>query len=285
MTGRLGLPDLGVGVGLRTEHFHHVLDPEAEVAVDWFEAITENFLDSGGWPRRVLDEVADRWPVALHGVSLSIGGTDPLDLGYLAKLERLAAEVGAAWVSDHVCWTAAAGMSSHDLLPIPFTEAVLAHVAARVRAVQDVLGRPLVLENPSTYLTFTTSTMSEAEFLSRLAVEADCGLLLDVNNAYVCARNHGTDPTELVRSLPDDRVVEVHVAGHRDVGTHLVDSHDGPVCDAVWDLYRLARSRFGPVPTLLEWDAGLPTFPALQAEAGKAATARWAPADRAVACG
>lgn len=265
---RLGQTDLGFGVGLRSAHFGHL--EEHTPSVDWFEAITENFLDSGGRPRRVLDHIAERYPVSLHGVSMSIGSTDPLDFDYLAKLKRLARDVRAVWVSDHVCWTGAAGINSHDLLPLPFTEPCLAHVVRRVRAVQDFLERPLVLENPSTYLTFASSSMPEGEFLARLAVDADCGLLLDVNNAYVSGTNHGDDPAALVRSLPTDRVVEIHLAGHTDMGTHLVDTHDGPVCEPVWELYRLARDRFGPVSTLLEWDARIPPFPTLEAEVGKA---------------
>jgi uncharacterized protein len=218
----------------------------------------------------VLDRVAERYPVALHGVSLSIGSTDPLDLGYLAKVKRLADGVGAAWVSDHVCWTGAAGVNSHDLLPLPFTEEALDHVVRRIRIAQDCLERPLVLENPSTYVTFAASTMPEHEFLWRMAVDADCGLLLDVNNAYVSAVNNGDDPEALVAALPADRVVEIHLAGHTDAGTHLVDTHDGPVCDAVWDLYDLAVARFGPRPTLLEWDARIPPFPEVHAEVEKA---------------
>ncbi len=265
---RLGHPDLGVGVGLRAAHFRHLLDDKP--AVDWFEAITENFLDSGGRPRRVLDEVAERYPVALHGVSLSIGSTDPLDFEYLGKLKRLAEGIAAVWVSDHVCWTGVGGVTSHDLLPLPFTDQSLAHVAGRVRVVQDFLERRLVLENPSTYLTFTASQMPEHEFLARLAVDADCGLLLDVNNAFVSGTNHGYDPADLIRAIPADRVVAIHVAGHADLGTHLVDTHDRPVPEPVWALYRRAIERFGPVSTLLEWDANLPPFPVVHAEALRA---------------
>lgn len=256
---------LGFGVGLRSLHFHHIVEQAPDV--DWFEAITENFLDSAGWPIHVLDQVAERYPVALHGVSLSIGSSDPLDLDYLQKLKTLARRVHAVWVSDHVCWTGAAGINTHDLLPIPFTEPTLAHVVERVRMVQDILERPLVLENPSTYLTFVASTMPEGEFLARLATESGCLLLLDVNNAYVSGRNHGSDPTELIDVLPDDRVVEIHLAGHRDLGTHVIDTHDGPVSSPVWDLYRLALARFGPTSTLVEWDGRIPPFPTLQAEA------------------
>jgi uncharacterized protein (UPF0276 family) len=269
---RFDLPDLGLGVGLRTAHFQYLEQHTPDV--DWFEAITENFLDSGGRPRHVLDRVAERYPVALHGVSLSIGSTDPLDFDYLAKLKRLARSVQPVWISDHVCWTGAAGVNSHDLLPLPFTEASLAHVVERIRVVQDYLERPLVLENPSSYVAFRASTMPEHEFLSRMAVDADCGLLLDVNNAYVSAVNNGDDPGELITSLPEDRVVEIHIAGHTDAGSHLVDTHDGPVCDAVWDLHQLALERMGPVSTLLEWDARIPPFPALHAEVQKARSGR-----------
>jgi uncharacterized protein len=264
MTARLGLPGGGFGVGLRAAHFAYIEEHSPEV--DWFEAITENFLDSGGRPRYMLDRVAERYPVALHGVSMSIGSTDPLDFDYLAKVRRLATAVRARWVSDHVCWTGIAGVNSHDLLPLPFTEACLAHVVERIRIVQDVLERPLVLENPSTYVRFRSSTMSEAEFLTRMADDAGCGLLLDVNNAYVSATNHGLDPADLVLALPAERIVEVHLAGHSDAGTHLVDTHDGPVSEPVLDLYRLAVSRCGPLPTLLEWDDAIPSFPVLHAE-------------------
>lgn len=277
----LGLRDLGFGVGLRTAHFRHLEDEKPDV--DWLEAITENFLDSGGRPRRVLDEVAERYPVTLHGVSLSIGSTDPLDFEYLTKLKRLATAIGAVWVSDHVCWTGAAGITTHDLLPLPFTDACLAHVVERVRIVQDYLERPLVLENPSTYITFTSSHMPEHEFLARLAVEADCGLLLDVNNAYVSGTNHGYDPATLVEALPEDRVVEIHVAGHTDMGTHLVDTHDRPVSAPVWALYRRAIDRLGPVSTLLEWDANVPSFPTVHAEVRKARAGATAEATPCVA--
>lgn len=263
-SGSFGLPMLGFGAGLRSAHYRYVLDQRP--AVDWFEVITENFLDSRGYARHVLNRVAEWYPVVLHGVSLSIGSTDPLDFDYLRKLRRLADAVRAAWVSDHVCWTGIAGYNTHDLLPIPFTEAALAHVVRRVRIVQEFLGRPLVLENPSTYLGFTASVMSECEFLGRLAIDADCGLLLDVNNVYVSAINNDFDPWAYLRALPHERVVQIHLAGHTDAGTHLVDTHDRPVTPAVWELYHQALSLTGPVSTLLEWDDHLPAFPRLQAE-------------------
>ena len=210
----------------------------------------------------------------MHGVSLSIGSTDPLDFDYLAKLRRLAGEVNARWISDHLCWTGVAGRTSHDLLPLPLTEEALEHVAQRVRTVQDFLGRPLVLENPSSYVTFAASTMPEWEFLSRLADETDCRLLLDVNNVYVSSRNHDFDPREYLRAIPHKRVIQFHLAGHTDLGTHCIDTHDGRVIDRVWELYREAVALTGGAATLLEWDARIPTFDEVHAEALKART--WA---------
>ncbi|MDX1948019.1 MAG: DUF692 domain-containing protein [Pirellulaceae bacterium] len=265
---RLGLPHLGIGVGLRSVHFGHIL--RAGPAVDWFEIISENFLDSQGRPRHILRQIAERYPVVMHGVSLSIGSTDSLDFGYLAKLKRLAAETRAVWISDHLCWTGVAGRNSHDLLPLPLHEASLAHVAERVRIVQDFLERPLVLENPSSYVTFADSTLGEAEFLARLTSDTGCGLLVDVNNVYVSSRNHDFDPVEYLRSLPADRVVQFHLAGHTDLGTHCIDTHDGRVVDPVWRLYRLAHELTGGTSTLLEWDARIPTFDEVHAEAKKA---------------
>jgi uncharacterized protein (UPF0276 family) len=265
---RLGHPNLGLGLGLRTTHFPYIL--EHHPAVDWFEVISENFMDSGGRPRYVLEQVAERYAVVMHGVSLSIGSTDPLDFDYLAKLKRIAAAVNARWVSDHLCWTGVAGLNAHDLLPIPLNERTLRHVAGRVRTVQDVLERPLVLENPSTYLGFAASTLTEWEFLGRLAEDTDCGLLLDVNNVYVSSVNHDFDPVEYVRNIPHQRVVQFHLAGHTNCRTHLIDTHDGPVIDPVWELYRLAHRLTGGAATLLEWDAKIPPFPVVHAEVLKA---------------
>lgn len=272
---RLGLPNLGVGVGLRSAHFPYLdahLGPDGDDAptVDWFECITENFLDSHGWPRRMLDRIAERYPVVLHGVSLSIGSTDPLDFEYLAKVRDLARATSARWVSDHVCWTGVAGINTHDLLPVPFTEASLAHVVERIGIVQDVLERPLVLENPSTYLTFTSSTLTEAEFMARMAGEAGCGLLLDVNNVYVSSVNNDFDPHAYIAGLPHGRIVQMHLAGHADEGTHLIDTHDRPVARPVWDLFAEASRATGGVSSLLEWDARIPPFAELVAEADKA---------------
>jgi uncharacterized protein (UPF0276 family) len=265
---RLGYPDLGFGIGLRSAHFGYLEEHWPEV--DWFEVIPENFMDSHGRPRALLDMVAERYPVVVHGVSLSVGSTDPLDLDYLRRVKRLAEELGAVWVSDHVCWTGVLGINTHDLLAIPFTEESLSHVTERVRIAQEVLERPLVLENPSTYVEYNASSMTEPEFLTRMAEDADCGLLIDVNNVYVSARNHGFDALEYLRALPHERVVQMHLAGHTDHGTHIVDSHDRPVADAVWELYGAAVGMTGSVSTLLEWDEDLPPFPEVHAEVLKA---------------
>jgi uncharacterized protein (UPF0276 family) len=265
---RFGLADLGFGIGLRTTHFGEIL--AGSPAVDWFEVLSENFLDTGGRPLHVLDRVAECYPVALHGVSLSIGSTDPLDRAYLRKLKALAERTHARWVSDHLCWTGVLGRNTHDLLPLPYDEATLRHVTRRVRQAQDALERPLVLENPSTYLAFARSTMPEWEFLARLCDDSGCGLLLDVNNAYVSGFNHGFDPGRYVDAIPADRVVQVHLAGHTHHGTHILDTHDGPAVDAVWDLYARLCERTGPVSTLFEWDASIPPLDAVRAEAEKA---------------
>ncbi len=269
--GRLGLPDLGYGVGLRDVHFRHLLHtPAAEWDVDWFEIISENFFDDHGFASYALEHVAAHRPVVMHGVSLSIGSADPLDTGYLTKLRALADRLQPAWISDHLCWTGVNGAVTHDLLPMPLTRSSLDHVADRVRAVQDFLGRPLVLENPSTYLEFRVSEIPEWEFLGLLAEETGCGLLLDVNNLFVGAYNHGFDPVSYIEGLPADHVVQVHLAGHRDHGTHLLDTHDRPVPDGVWSLYAQAQARTGGVSTLLEWDADIPPYPELVAELAKA---------------
>lgn len=277
---RLGLPNLGLGVGLRNAHFADILAHGPQV--DWFEIISENFIDNHGHARAVLETAAARVPVAMHGVSLSIGSSDPLDRAYLGKLRALADWLRPAWISDHLCWTGVASLNSHDLLPLPLDEASLRHVSARVRQVQDMLGRPLVLENPSTYVEFAQSSMAEWEFLGRLAEDTGCGLLLDVNNVYVSATNHGFDAETYIRGLPAAHIVQMHVAGPSDCGGYLIDTHDAPVPAAVWRLYalaqRLCRGAAGDdgapaVSTLLEWDADIPPYPVLLEELGKARAA------------
>jgi uncharacterized protein (UPF0276 family) len=273
---RFGIPDLGIGIGLRATHFGEILSRWPNL--DWFEVLSENYMDTGGRPAWVLDQVAERYPVAMHGVSLSIGSTDPLDRDYLRKLRALADRIGARWISDHLCWTGVLGRNTHDLLPLPYDEATLRHVVGRVKQAQDVLERPIALENPSSYVAFASSTMSEWEFLARLAAEADCALLLDVNNVYVSAFNHGFDAGEYIDAIPADRVVQYHLAGHTNKGTHIIDTHSAPALDAVWALYGRASARTGPVSTLFEWDEAIPSFDEVRAEAAKAAPLRGGPA-------
>jgi len=265
---RLGLPNLGLGVGLRNQHFAHLMKNDPQV--DWFEIISENFIDNHGYARHVLQHVRSQRPVVMHGVSLSIGSIDPLDLNYLGKLKELAAFAEPAWISDHLCWTGVAHVNTHDLLPMPLTEESLEHVAERVQQVQDYLGRPLVLENPSTYLQFRSSSMHEWEFLSELAKRTGCGLLLDVNNVYVSSTHHGFDPEYYIRNIPHEHVVQIHIAGPADCGNYLVDTHDSPVPARVWQLYRLAQELTEGVSTLLEWDAKIPAYPELVEELFKA---------------
>jgi uncharacterized protein (UPF0276 family) len=265
---RLGHENLGLGVGLRTTHYKYILDEEPKV--DWFEIISENFMDSGGRPRHVLDQIAERYPIVMHGVSMSIGSTDPLNIDYLKKLKKLAKEINAHWISDHLCWTGVAGKNTHDLLPIPYNEKSLKHVVERIGIVQDVLERRLVLENPSSYVTFADSTMNEWDFMIQMAEQADCGLLLDVNNVYVSSFNHEFDPFEYIKSLPHHRVVQFHLAGHSNYETHIIDTHDNHVINPVWKLYSLAHQLTGGVSTLLEWDARIPEFPIVHAEVLKA---------------
>jgi uncharacterized protein (UPF0276 family) len=268
VANRFGFPDLGIGLGLRTVHYGHLLEHWPDVG--WFEIISENYMQTAGRPLYFLDQIAERYPIVMHGVSMSIGSTDELDMAYLAELKTLRDRTGALWVSDHLCWTGVAGRNTHDLLPMPYTEEALRHTAARVRQVQDFLGAPLLLENPSSYVEFAGSTMTEWEFLARLAEEANCGLLLDVNNIYVSSFNHGFYPADYLSGLPFDRVAQMHVAGHTNQGTHIVDTHIGPVIEAVWDLARDACRRAPGTSLLLEWDAEIPPFEEVHREALKA---------------
>ena len=276
MPNRWRFEDLGIGIGLRTVHFGHILTHHPKI--DWFEVLSENFLDTEGRPLYVLDQVTERYPVALHGVSLGIGNTDPLDREYLRKLKQLARRTRARWVSDHLCWTGIAGKNVHDLLPMPYSEQALGHTIERVRAVSEILERPLILENPSSYVEFAASSMPEWEFLARLADKADCGLLLDVNNVYVSSFNHSFDPRAYIDAMPADRVVQFHVAGHTHKGTHILDTHSDHALEEVWELYRRAYARTGPTATLYEWDEDIPEFEVVHAEALKARAYQRAPA-------
>lgn len=274
MANRWGLPDLGFGIGLRTVHFPHILSERP--AVDWFEILSENFMDTGGRPAHVLDQVAEQYPVVMHGVSMSVGSTDPINFKYLKKLKELARRTNACWISDHLCWTGVSGLNTHDLLPMPYTDESLRHVSERVRVISDFLERPVILENPSTYLEFSESTWNEWDFLAELTERSGCGLLLDVNNVYVSSYNHGFDPFQYVERIPADRVVQIHLAGHTNKGTHILDTHSDHVVDEVWQLYRRAYERMGGIATLLEWDEAIPNFETVHAEALKARNYRTA---------
>jgi uncharacterized protein (UPF0276 family) len=264
----IAVPYLGHGVGLRPTHYPRLWDGTARV--DWFEVISENFMIAGGRPLAALERARALAPVVLHGVSLSIGSTDPLDDAYLDALHALAARYEPAWISDHLCWSSVDGRHAHDLLPLPYTEEALDHVVPRVLAVQERLGRQILLENVSSYLTYSHSTISEWEFLGAVAERADCGLLLDVNNVYVSAMNHGFPAATYLAGLPRDRIGQIHLAGHSDMGAYLFDTHDGPVIEAVWDLYRQTVRRFGRVSSLVEWDDRVPDLDVVCAEAARA---------------
>jgi uncharacterized protein len=272
----LDLPDLGLGVGLRGPHAREIL--RTRPALGFLELLTENHLDPDPRHRELTDELAAAYPVFVHGVSMNLGSADPLDRAYLRKVADLARRTRARLVSDHLCWTGVGGENGHDLYPLPYTEPVLRHVAERVSIAQDVLGRRLAIENPSTYLRFRSSAMSEPEFLARLCERTGCALLLDVNNVYVSAANGGCDPAEYLAALPTERVAQIHLAGHSRVRGRLIDTHAAPVAAAVWDLFAVAVERFGLVSTMVEWDASIPPFPVLYAEVQKAAPIREAAA-------
>lgn len=256
--------DLGFGLGLRPQHYAEILHGEPDV--DWFEIISENYMIEGGQPLRILDQIRERYPLVMHGVSLSIASTSPLDLDYLARLKTLAARVQPKWISDHLCWTGVHGVNLHDLLPIPYTEEALDHVVDRVRQVQDILGRRLTLENVSSYITYVESEMTEWDFVSEVARRADCWLLFDVNNVFVSAFNHGFSTSDFLNGVPRDRVVQLHVAGHSHEENYIIDTHDHPVCDEVWDFYREAVGALGPVSTMIERDDNIPPLAELVAE-------------------
>jgi uncharacterized protein (UPF0276 family) len=254
----------GFGLGLRTPHYEAVLNEPH--AIDWLEIITENYLVPGGKPLDYLERIRRRFPMVMHGVSLSIGSTDPIDLDYLAQVRALAKRIEPHWISDHLCWTGIEGRNLHDLLPLPYTEEALASVVERVGQVQDALGRQILLENVSSYLTYRASDMSEWEFLREVAERADCAILLDVNNIYVSSVNHGFDPLTYLQAMPRERVRQFHLAGHSDLGGHLIDTHDHPIVEPVWDLYCAAVAQFGAVPTMIERDDNIPALSELVAE-------------------
>ncbi len=261
-------PYLGFGLGLRPKHYAEILD--GNPPIDWFEVISENYMVPGGQPLKMLDRIRERYPVVLHGVSMSIASTAEPNYDYLDQLRNLAKRTNPKWISDHLCWTGVHGVNLHDLLPIPYTKEALDHVVSRVHLVQDYLGRALTLENVSTYVRFSQSEMTEWEFLSELTRRTGCWLLFDVNNVYVSAFNHGYDPKTFLDGIPADRVVQFHLAGHSDMDTYIIDTHDHPVCPEVWDLYRMALGRFGPVSAMIERDDNIPPLAELVAELGMA---------------
>ena len=254
----------GFGLGLRAPHYEAMLNEPHHI--DWLEVVTENYLVPGGKPLHYLQRIRERFPLVMHGVSLSIGSTDPIDFEYLARVRALAARIEPHWISDHLCWTGVEGRNLHDLLPLPYTEEALGTVAARVGQVQDALGRQILLENVSSYLTFHESEMSEWEFICEVAQRADCAILLDINNIYVSSVNHGFDPLTYLQAIPKDRVRQFHLAGHSDLGGHLIDTHDHPIAGPVWDLYGAAVEQFGAVPTMIERDDNIPPLDELVAE-------------------
>ena len=271
----------GFGLGLRPAHFLHVL--ETQPVVDWFEVISENYFVPGGKPKYFLTAIREQYPIALHGVSLSIGSSDPLDETYLASLRALVKEVRPVVVSDHACWTSTGGINSHDLLPMPYNEANIDHVVARVQKVQETLGQQILLENVSAYVAFRASTMPEWEFLNAIAKRSGCGLLLDVNNVYVNERNLGVNSKDFIDGIDKDIVAQCHVAGHSDYGDYVIDTHDHPVCDAVFDLYAYACTRFGAVPTMIERDDHIREFAELEEELTRLRQCQQASPDPAVA--
>ncbi|MCA0371184.1 MAG: DUF692 domain-containing protein, partial [Proteobacteria bacterium] len=263
------IPALGFGLGLRATHYPYIF--EHTPPVDFFEIISENFMDTQGRPIRNLEKIRAHYPVVMHGVSMSIGTLDPMSSVYLKKLKDLVSWLNPPWITDHVCWTGIAHTNTHDLLPLPYTPQALAHLVDRINRVQDALGRPMGFENPSTYLEFGASTMDEAEFLAQMVDRSGCQLLLDVNNVYVSCYNHRWDVKTYLDTLPLDRVVQIHLAGHANKGTHIIDTHDGPVIDPVWTMYQYVVEKAGRTPnTMIEWDDKIPEFPVLFAELEKA---------------
>ena len=256
MTTPSDRPYIGFGLGLRREHYQAIVDTEP--GVDWFEVTTENFMGDGGLPLLHLDTIRNTYPVVMHGVSLSIGSTDPIDFDYLAKLKVLIKRTEPQWVSDHLCWTGVDGVNTHDLLPLPYNEEALTHVIQRVEQVQDFLGQRILLENVSSYIDFAPAAFNEWTFLRDVARGADCRILLDINNVYVSARNHGFDPYTFLNEIPSECVWQFHLAGHSDYGSHIVDTHDQPIVDDVWALYAYACESFGQVSTMIERDDNIP---------------------------
>ena len=258
------VPFLGYGLGLRSKHYQYILDYKP--SVDWFEIMTEDYIGVSGRPRHFLDQIRQDYPIVMHGVSLSIGSIDPLNKEYLTQFKQLIKQFEPKWVSDHLCWTGINGLNTHDLLPLPYTEESLKHVIERVKQVQDFLGQQILLENPSTYIEFSDSQLTEWDFMRELAIQADCLILLDVNNIYVSAFNHNFNAEDYLQAIPVERVGQFHLAGHENYESHIIDTHNQPVADPVWNLFGKAVQRFGDVSTMIERDDNIPEFAELFAE-------------------
>ncbi|HLX53164.1 MAG TPA: DUF692 domain-containing protein [Aquella sp.] len=257
-------PFLGFGLGLRPEHYHDILTTNPNV--DWFEILTENYLALGGKPRYYLDQIVERYPVVLHGVSLSIGSVDAIDYAYLKNLKSLSQQIKPKWISDHLCFTGVSNLNMHDLLPLPYTQPTLKHVVERIKTVQDYLGQQILIENVSSYLTYKDSEMTEWEFLNTIANDADCNILLDINNIYVSSFNHNFNPLDYIQGISKDRVYQIHLAGHFNNGTHIIDTHDATIIPDVWDLYKKAINITGMVSTMIERDDNIPALDELVTE-------------------
>lgn len=257
-------PNLGFGLGLRTDHYNDIIDTKP--AIDWFEILSENYLVPGGKPLYYLDQIKEHYPIVMHGVSMSLGSTAPLDWDYLRQIKALAKRVDAKWISDHVCWTGVHQKNMHDLLPLPYTQECIHHMVSRIKQVQDFLEQPMLIENASTYLTYAHSEMTEWDFLREITEQANCYLLLDVNNIYVSSFNHQFDPMDYLNGIPLNRPKQIHLAGHTNNGDHIIDTHDSDVINPVWDLYAKALDRFGFIPTMIERDDHIPPLSDLMQE-------------------
>ncbi|CAM2951292.1 DUF692 domain-containing protein [Legionella anisa] len=262
------MPFLGFGLGLRPDYYEEILEQKPNL--DWFEILTENYMVPGGKPLYYLDQIRAHYPVVMHGVSLSLGSTDPLDRAYLKQLSALAARVEPVWISDHLCWTGVNGINAHDLLPVPYTRETVNHVVSRIQQVQDFLGRPILIENVSSYLTYKQSEMTEWEFIQEIVKQADCYILLDINNIYVSSVNHQFNPIDYIMAIPAERVAQIHLAGHANHGNYIIDTHDAPVIQPVWDLYAATLQRLGPISSMIERDDNMPPFAELLAEVNRA---------------
>lgn len=262
------MPFLGFGLGLRPDYYEEILAQKPDL--DWFEIVTENYLIPGGKPLYYLDKIRTNYPIVMHGVSLSLGSSDPLDIDYLRQLKALVARVEPAWISDHLCWTGVNGINAHDLLPIPYTWQAVEHLVARIQQIQDFLGRPILIENVSSYLTYKQSEMTEWEFIRELVKRAGCYILLDVNNVYVSAINHQFEPLDYIQAMPAERVVQIHLAGHANHGDYIIDTHDAPVIQPVWALYAATIQHVGQVSTMIERDDNMPPLAELLAEVNEA---------------